>query len=145
MPTLYAEIEIDRPRSRVWQVLTDKAHWAQWNTFLFDCDRRQPLQIGQELWLAVQRQLGEETTEFWPIVTVLQPPTVLQWRAAIPGFCNQHSFELIDLGQSRTRYRHQQQFSGWMSRWFLLPIRQPEHRGMRRMAGELKRYVEAGR
>jgi len=40
MPSLYAEIDIEAPKSAVWQALIHKDYWVEWNTFLFDCDPR---------------------------------------------------------------------------------------------------------
>jgi len=151
MPLLHTEIEINAPRLRVWQVLTQKDRWMYWNTFLYDQDVRRPLVEGQSICLAVRRVAGETETEFQPTVTLVQPETCLKWVTVIPGFVSEHGFELQDIGGNpgrdnrvgdRTKYIHQETFSGTLTRLFLPFIRQEEQQGMRRMAKELKEYAE---
>ena len=142
MPSLYTEIEINAPRSRVWQVLLRKEQWKYWNTFLYDCDPSQPFQMGGEVFLSVRRVQADEEIEFQPAITLIQPEVCLKWVASIPGFQNEHVFELLDVGRGRTRYLHQEHFSGMLTRLLLPFIRQDEQAGMRRMASELKTYLE---
>ena len=143
MPSLHTTIEIAASRQQVWQALIRKDTWKYWNTFLYDCDARRPFAEGREVFLALRRVLGEEETEFQPIVTLLQPEVSLQWKAAIPGFVSRQMFELQTIGRDRTQYIHQEKFSGVMTRLFLPFIRHDEHQGIKRMAWELKQYVEA--
>lgn len=142
MPTLYTAIAIDAPCHQVWQTLYQKDTWLYWNTFLYDCDPRRSFIPGQQVYLSLRRVPGEEVTEFQPRVTLVQPEFCLQWVAKIPGFISEHSFELQDLGGDRTQYLHRERFSGKLTRLFLPFIRHDEHAGIRRMAMELKGYVE---
>ncbi|MBW4522848.1 MAG: SRPBCC domain-containing protein [Scytolyngbya sp. HA4215-MV1] len=142
MPSLYTEIEINAPRSLVWQVLLRKEQWKYWNTFLYDCSPTQPFQLGGEVFLAVRRVPADEEIEFQPAITLIQSEVCLKWVSSIPGFQNEHVFELMDVGTGRTRYVHQENFSGMLARFLLPFIRQDEQAGMRRMARELKTYLE---
>lgn len=142
MPSLYTEIEIDAPKSKVWQALFCKEEWMHWNTFLYDLDPKRPFKQGQEVFLSVRRLSAEAETEFEPLITLVQPETCLRWFSAIPGLQNEHTFELQDVGVNRTKYIHRDSFSGWMTQIFLPFIRQDEQRGLKRMALELKQYVE---
>ncbi|MBD1998474.1 SRPBCC domain-containing protein [Oculatella sp. FACHB-28] len=141
MPSLYVEIEIDAPRSAVWQALLNKQDWLRWNTFLYDRDPVQPFEQGKMVWLSLKRVSREEETEFQPTITLLQPEVCLQWLSSAPGFRNEHVFELLDIGK-RTKYIHRENFSGPLTRLFFPFIRQDEQQGLRRMAQELKQYVE---
>jgi len=143
MPSLYIEIEIDAPKQKVWQALVRKEQWMYWNTFLYDCDASRPLQQGQEVLLALRRIPGEEETEFEPLVTLLQPEVCLTWFSAIPGLQNEHVFELQEVDRRRTKYIHRETFSGWLARVFWPFIRADEQQGLKRMARELKQYVES--
>jgi len=143
MASLYAEIEINAPKQRVWQVLFHKERWQNWNTFLFDRDSTQPFKLGQEVFLSLKRISNEEETEFQPLITLLQPGICLSWVSAIPGFRNEYIFELQDIGLNRTKYVHKDTFSGFLTPVFLPFIRQDEQQGIKRMARELKRYVES--
>ncbi|PSB15386.1 SRPBCC domain-containing protein [Phormidesmis priestleyi ULC007] len=142
MPSLYTEIEIDVPKPQVWRILFQKDRWKYWNTFLYDCDCDRPFTQGQETILSLRRVSGEEPIEFQPIVTLVQQDSCLQWVSTIPGFRNEHVFELQDIGRNRTKYIHQERFSGPLSKMFLPFIRRDEQQGIQRMAWELKHYAE---
>lgn len=145
MPTLYTEIEINASISKVWLVLFHKEHWVKWNTFLFDRDSSKPFKQGEFVKLSLWRTQGEEDeTEFQPTVTLIQPEVCLAWVSQIPGFRSRHIFELQKIGFRRTKYVHREEFSGWLTRLFLPFIKQDEQKGMERMAGELKLYLENG-
>ncbi|NEQ32901.1 MAG: SRPBCC domain-containing protein [Leptolyngbya sp. SIO4C5] len=144
MPSLYAEIEIEAAREKVWQALIAKEKWYWWNTFLFDCDPQQPFREGASVLLALQRLEGDEETEFQPTIVRLQPPLQLRWVSTAPGFKSEHLFELQDIGPNRTKYSHRERVSGGLARFFLPFIRDDEKRGLKRMARQLKRYVERG-
>ncbi|MDX2239594.1 MAG: SRPBCC domain-containing protein [Leptolyngbyaceae cyanobacterium bins.302] len=142
MPSLYTAVEINAPRRKVWRVLYHKELWMYWNTFLYDGDPEQNFVEGRKVLLSLQRVPGEEITEFQPQVVRVQPYACLHWVSTIPGFVSEHNFELQDVGRDRTQYIHQERFSGRLTRLFLPFIRQDEQQGIRRMARELKWYVE---
>lgn len=142
MPSLYAEIEIVASRKQVWQALIQKEKWMYWNTFLYDRDPELQFRRGEEVFLALRRTPDEEETEFQPTITLLEPESTLRWFSSIPGFQNQHIFEIQDMGMGRTKYVHRESFSGWMAQMIFPFIRQDELSGLRRMARELKQYVE---
>lgn len=142
MPSLYTEIEINASRRKVWWVLVHKERWVYWNTFLYDCNPKLKFVEGQEVSLSLRRVPGEEETEFQPRITLLQPQICLKWVSAIPGFTSEQVFELQDMGHDRTKYIHQEYFSGALTRLFLPFIRADEQQGIRRMARELKQFVE---
>ena len=142
MPTLYTGIEVHAPKQEVWQVLYQKEAWINWNTFLFDRDPTLPFKSNQVVRLSVWRSQPEEQTEFRPLVQVVQPEVCLSWVSEIPGFRGEYWFELQEIGVGRTKYIHREAFSGFLSRIFLPFIQQDEKRGMKRMARELKQYIE---
>lgn len=142
MPSLYTEIHIYAPRQRIWEAIVQKHQWKYWNTFLYDCDPEQPFALGQEVLLSLRRLPEDEEIEFQPRITLMQPNACLHWVSVIPGFRNEHVFELQDIGDGRTQYLHRESFSGPLSRLFLPFIRQDEQQGLRRMARELKQYAE---
>ncbi|MFE4107097.1 SRPBCC domain-containing protein [Almyronema epifaneia] len=144
MPSLYTEIEIEASREQVWQALIHKENWYWWNTFLFDCDPHQPFREGQTVLLALQRLEGEEETEFQTTILRLQPSFYLRWISTAPGFKSEHVFELQDIGVDRTKYIHRERLSGLLAGLFFTFIRQDEKRGLKRMARQLKSYVERG-
>jgi hypothetical protein len=142
MPRLYSEIEINAPRSAVWQAVIYKQAWLKWNTYLFDRTPDQPFEQGRSVLLSLRRAIGEEETEFQATITRFQPNVCLAWVSLAPGFKNEHMFEMQDVGLRQTKYIHQQQFSGLFTRVVLPFTRHDEQQGMKRMAHELKQYVE---
>jgi hypothetical protein len=145
MSSLYTAIEINAPKSVVWQALVHKEDWLKWNTFLYDRDPTQPLVQGRTVQLALRRSREETETEFAPRITLLQPGVCLRWNYSALGFHSEHVFELQEIGSNRSKYIHQEHFSGWVTQLFLPFLRQDEQQGLRRMASELKQYVEGYR
>ena len=144
MAGLYAETDINAPKSLVWQALIRKEKWSRWNTFLFDGDPAMPFEQGREVLLLLRRLPQDEETELDPTVMLVQPEVCLKWGSSILGLHSEHTFELQEIGYRRTKYVHKVFFSGVLHRFFVPIIRKDEHQGMRRMARELKRYVEVG-
>ncbi|NEP41156.1 MAG: SRPBCC domain-containing protein [Okeania sp. SIO2H7] len=144
MPTLYTEIEINAPIRKVWLVLFHKEYWVKWNTFLFDRDPTQPFKLGEKVKLSLWRTYKEEETEFQPTITLLEPEVSLAWVSQFPGFRSRHTFELQKTGFRRTKYVHNQEIYGFLTRVFLPFIKDDEKKGMERMAYELKQYLEVG-
>ncbi len=142
MPSLYTETEINASKKQVWQALYHKERWLKWNSFLFDANSSLTFTEGQEIFLSLRRVPGEEKTEYQALVTLVQPGFCLSWVSSIIGFRTECIFELQEIGVGRTKYIHREIFSGWLTRLFFPFIRSDEHRGMERMARELKRYVE---
>lgn len=142
MPSLYAEIEINAPKAAVWQVLTRKQDWLKWNTFLYDRNPALPFQRGQIVHLSLRRLKEETETEFEPRIILFQPPVCLRWVYTAPGFRSEHTFELQEIGRDRTKYIHQETISGVATIVILPFLRRDEQQGLRRMARELKNYVE---
>lgn len=142
MSSLYAEIEINASANQVWEALVRKEDWRYWNTFLFDCDPGLAFAPGREILMAMQRIEGDEETELQPVITTMRPDVCLRWVSKIPGLRSEHTFELQEIAPGRTRYLHRDTFNGILSNVFLPFIRQDEKQGLRRMAYQLKRYVE---
>lgn len=142
MSTLYAEIEINAPKSAIWKVLLHKEDWLKWNTFLYDRNPDLPFEQGRTVQLSLRRLREETETEFEPRIILLQPMACLRWVYSAPGFRSEHVFELQEVDRQRTKYIHREHYSGVVTHFFLSFLRKDEQQGMRRMAHELKYYVE---
>ncbi|NER00442.1 MAG: SRPBCC domain-containing protein [Cyanothece sp. SIO2G6] len=143
MPTLHVELDLDVPRSFVWEALCRNDQWHQWNSFLFDRNPNQTFTLGHSLVLSLQRLPSEPETRFQAVVTHMEADTRLQWIAIAPGYRSKHTFELYDIALTQTKYIHKETVSGLLSPLFFPFIKKDEQRGIRRMAMELKDYVEA--
>jgi len=142
MPSLYTEIEISAPQSVVWRTLLQKERWLHWNTFLYDRNPQLQFAQGRTVQLSLRRLREETETEFDPKILRLQPEVCLCWSYSAPGFKSEHLFELQAIGLNRTKYLHSETLSGLMTPFFLSFLRKDEQQGIRRMARELKYYLE---
>ncbi|MGF1489313.1 MAG: hypothetical protein ACFBSE_19670 [Prochloraceae cyanobacterium] len=142
MRSLYAEIEINAPKHLVWQALIVKERWLYWNTFLYDCDRTKGFELGNQVFLSLRRLPRDEETEFLATVIRFEPEFCLKWVSSLPGLRNEQVFQLQEIGIDKTKYLHQDIFSGILTGVFVPFIRQDELKGLRRMARQLKIYVE---
>ena len=142
MPTLYTVIDVNAPRQNVWNALVEKEQWYRWNTFLYDCAPGRPLRQGNTIPLAQRRLEGDDETEFQARILLMQPAVCLRWVSQIPGLKHEQVFELQDVGRDRVQYLHRTRFSGVAAPVFWPFIRRDEKQGLKRMAYQLKRYVE---
>jgi hypothetical protein len=142
MPSLYSEIEINAPKSAIWQALIRKEDWLKWNTFLYDRNPALPFRQGQIVQLSLRRMREETETEFEPRILLVQPNVCLRWVYTAPGFRSEHCFELQEIGRNRTQYIHQETVTGAVTVLFTPFLKRDEQRGIRRMAREIKQYVE---
>lgn len=94
--------------------------------------------------LSLKRLKEETETEFEPRILLVQPPVCLRWISNAPGYRSEHSFELQAIDRRRTKYLHRETLTGLAAPFFLAFLRQDEQQGLRRMARELKYYVEDG-
>jgi demethylmenaquinone methyltransferase / 2-methoxy-6-polyprenyl-1,4-benzoquinol methylase len=74
--TIGAEIEVDAPPERVWEVLTDFSSYSEWNPFMFSVEGA--ASVGAHLRIAMQRR-GGMVLRFRARVVVADPPRELAW------------------------------------------------------------------
>jgi len=106
------EIEIESSAERVWNLLTDFAHFPEWNPFI--CQVKGSASTGNQLTVTIQPP-GGKTMTFKPHVLDAQPNRQLRWigRVLIRGlFDGEHSFGIEPLGENRVRFTHRERFSG---------------------------------
>ncbi len=106
------EIEIEASAERVWNLLTDFAHFPEWNPFIRQV--KGSASTGNQLTVTIQPP-GGKTMTFKPHVLDAQPNRQLRWigRVLIRGlFDGEHSFGIEPLGENRVRFTHRERFSG---------------------------------
>jgi hypothetical protein len=81
---LFAEIEIDAPPERVWQVLVDLPAYPDWNPFIVGADGRP--EESARLTLRMQ-PVGARAVTLRPTVVEVTPGQRLRWlgRVGVPG------------------------------------------------------------
>jgi len=106
------EIEIEASAERVWNLLTDFAHFPEWNPFIRQV--KGSASTGNQLTVTIQPP-GGKTMTFKPHVLDAEPNRQLRWigRVLIRGlFDGEHSFGIEPLGENRVRFTHRERFSG---------------------------------
>ena len=105
-------IDIDASPSRVWRLLTDFAGMPAWNPFIKSISGN--LTQGSRLSVYIAPP-GKSGMRFHPTVLSVRPERELRWLGHLlfSGiFDGEHYFLLEPIGESRTRLRQGETFSG---------------------------------
>lgn len=109
---LHTEIDIDAPPDTVWDILTDLAHFSDWNPFIVSSEGN--IEVGARLTNRLEPPGGKAIT-FRPTVTAVEPNEVFEWlgRLGLPGiFDGRHRFELEPTMSGGTHLVHSEQITG---------------------------------
>ena len=142
MKELHAEIEIDAPAERVWDVLTDFASYPQWNPFIRQISGK-PTR-GERLQVRIEPPGGQGVT-FKPKVLKAEPNRELRWlgRLLVPGlFDGEHSFTIQPLEENRVRFVQREAFKGLLVPLFARSLGTNTQRGFEEMNRALKERAE---
>ncbi len=113
MRELRTEIDIAAPLENVWKVLTDFEGWKDWNA-VFHVGGQAG--IGSRLNVTVYEERSKEGKSYPAVVTQLEAPRLLRWRARMMAgfiFTNDKIFELKKTEQG-AKLIHREGFSGLM-------------------------------
>jgi hypothetical protein len=136
-----AEIEIDAPIERVWRILKDTDRYRDWNPFTPRVETT--LQVGAPIHLHV-RLLGKRPMHRVEFVTRNEPYT-LGWEMKMGARFLLHAERIQTLtavDESRTRYRTEDRFSGWLRSVVLALFGRAMQRGFADCALGLKKAAE---
>jgi hypothetical protein len=142
MTEIRAEIEIDAPAERVWQVLMDFTSYPQWNPVMRvtrrDAEPGTRLKVHVRPW----RRLG---MSFCPTALTAEPSRELRWQARLlfSGlFAGDHSFTIEPLGKNRVRFVQHEVLTGLLAPLFMLVTGSRNRRVFEDMNEALKRRAE---
>jgi hypothetical protein len=138
---LRTEIEIDAPPKLVWEVLTDRASYHEWNPFITTFEG--PLSKGKRLNIVLS---PPDSSDFRvrPRVLVVDPEKELRWRGKMLSeflFSGEHYLTLTELERGRTRVCHGEDFGGLLLKFFAKQMNNAA-RGFVFMNQALKKRVE---
>ncbi len=142
MKELRSEIEIEASAERVWQLLTDFAHFPQWNPFIRRASGN--AKVGQRLEVNIQPS-GANGMTFRPTVLKAEPNRELRWigRLLIAGlFDGEHIFTIEPLGTNRIRFVQREIFTGLLVPLFAKGLDTDTQRGFEEMNRALKAQAE---
>ena len=110
------EIEISAPPSKVWSILTDINNWQEWSPIIKDSHGT--ASVGSELSITmIGKEQGKDGPKYNPIITELDEPKYLRWRAHMVSgliFTNYKVLVLEETG-SGTRLTHKEMFKGLLA------------------------------
>jgi hypothetical protein len=139
---LHAEVEIQAPADRVWEVLTDLAAYPEWNPFIVQAAGETVPGSHLELHM---RLSGRRPTTIRPEVLEADPARRLRWlgRLLVPGlFDGEHSFTLHPTAPGSTRLAQHEEFRGLLAPLVLALIAKPTLAAFQQMNEALKARVE---
>jgi hypothetical protein len=106
------EIEINAPAEKVWQVLTDFAHFHDWNPFIRQITGT--VSEGSKLEISITTSSRKNRT-YKPIITKIEPNRELRWygKGLLPGLLNgERIFTIEQLDHNHIRLLHREVFTG---------------------------------
>ncbi len=139
---LRAEIEIDAPAERVWEVLTDFPSFPSWNPFVRRISGK--VETGARLTTYLVPP-GGRGMSFKPVVRAAEANRELRWlgRLLIPGlFDGEHAFLIEPLGPGRVRFIQQERFTGALVPLFSRSLDRGTRQGFEEMNRALKARAE---
>jgi hypothetical protein len=142
MKELRSEIEIEASAERVWQLLTDFAHFPQWNPFIRRASGN--VKLGERLDVYMQPS-GANGMTFRPTVLKAEPNRELRWigHLLIPGlFDGEHIFNIESLGTNRVLFVQREIFTGLLVPLFAKQLDTDTQRGFEEMNRALKIRAE---
>jgi hypothetical protein len=142
MKELRSEIEIEASAERVWQLLTDFAHFPQWNPFIRRASGN--VKLGERLDVYMQPS-GANGMTFRPTILNAEPNRELRWigHLLIPGlFDGEHIFNIEPLGTNRVRFVQREIFTGLLVPLFAKRLDTDTQRGFEEMNQALKVRAE---
>ena len=152
-PYAEAQVDIEAPIERVWQVMIDMPRYGEWNPFIVQVGLPSGVRVGADLMLHVAFANGMRVKNPERILRLDAPAAgadgvvraCLEYQSRGPlhalNLVRASRPQLIErLGDGRTRYRTHETFGGLLAR--AVPLKQVQD-GFERHAAALKRRCES--
>ena len=113
---IQTEIEISAPPSKVWAILADINSWQEWSPIIKESQGT--ASVGSELTIAmIGKEKGENGPIYNPIITELDEPKHLRWRAHMLAEFIFTNYKVLELKEtdSGTRLTHKEMFKGLLA------------------------------
>jgi hypothetical protein len=111
MIRLETEVLLDAPPARVWQVLTDFAHYPQWNPLLLEAQGEPS--PGARVAMKVTAPDGSgRRIHFVATLVRCEPHKALEWTGGVKGLLFGHHYFRLSPEGTGTRLVHGEGFSG---------------------------------
>jgi len=144
MKEVSAEIEIEAPAERVWEVLTDFAKFPEWNPFIRLMSGE--VRTGAHLEVRLEPP-GGRAMSFKPKMVNVETNREIRWlgRLLIPGlFTGEHSFTIQALDEKGVRFVQHEKFTGLLVPFMAKSLDKDTKSGFEAMNRALKERAERG-
>ena len=140
MKTLHTEIIINAPAEKVWNILTDFEKFPEWNAFILSIEGEQ--KVGAQLTVGLKN--GNSTSVFKPKLVVYEKNKAFEWKGNLPlgMFNGHHQFKIEKLSDTKVKFIHKEDFSGWLSGLIMRMIGEQTRKGFEAMNEALKKRAE---
>jgi hypothetical protein len=141
--TVRAEIEIDAPADRIFDILADLKSYSEWNPFTPRVEST--LRTGDPVHLYV-RLRGQRLSHRVEYVSRNQRPTHLCWGTTIGAdflLRAERCQILTPIDAHRTRFVNQDEIRGWLAPLVMLLFGRDMQRGFESVAAALKQRAES--
>ena len=116
LQVIKTEIEISAPPEKVWSIISDINNWAEWSPIIEESHGT--ASVGSELTISmIGKEKGKDGPEYNPVITELDEPSYLRWRAhMLTGFIFTN-YKILELEEtsSGTRLTHKELFKGLLA------------------------------
>lgn len=113
MKTMTAAIDVDAPPGKVWDILTDLAHYRDWNPLFVEAAG--DVAVGQRITLRSKHPASGRLMTVKPKIIAVEPGAELRWASSLPGIISgEHSFTLTSVS-SGTRVVQSETFRGLLT------------------------------
>jgi hypothetical protein len=143
MRKVHTQIDIEAPVRKVWEIITDLDHYADWNPFVVM--GKGPVKEGETVTVRA-RPDGAPAKTFHPVITKCVPEKELRWLGhfLLPGLVDgEHIHILKPLGENRTLYIHDDEFSGLLVPLVWARLEAVTRKGFEKMNEALKEKAES--
>ena len=142
--TISAEIEIDAPRERVWEILVDLDRYPAWNPFTRRVEST--LEMGASVTMDVQLRPNRRSVQR-EVVTAIEPMEKVCWgmKILVPWLLAANRCQVLSTtADGGTRYFTADEFRGVLVPLVMWLYRDSVQRGFTGVARALKARAEAG-
>lgn len=116
LQVIKTEIEISAPPAKVWSIISDINNWQEWSPIIKESHGT--ASVGSELTITmIGKEKGKDGPKYNPIITELDEPSYLRWRAhMLTGFIFTN-YKILELEEtsSGTRLTHKELFKGLLA------------------------------
>jgi hypothetical protein len=137
-----AQIEIEAPIERVWQIVSDLAAYPEWNPFTPRVESS--LRLGDPVTLHVRMKPNRELVRVERI-TAVEPKERLCWSMQLLApfvLASERCQTVTALAEGRTRYSTENRFRGFLVPLVLWIYGEDMRRGFNELAAALKKRAE---